>query len=49
MTDKTLTCKDCGAQLENKNSTKKKDSITNQRDVQLVEELRKHNKAIDNY
>ena len=39
MTDKTLTCKDCGAEFhysqvgEQKNSTKKKDSITNQRDV----------------
>ena len=53
MTDKIMTCRDCGSEfvfsVGEQDSTKKKDSITSHQDVCLVEELRNNNKIEDNF
>ena len=52
MTDKTLVCRDCGSEFVfttgEQEFYKEKDSLTNQQDVLLVEELKKNNKIEDN-
>ncbi len=52
MEDKILVCKDCGEEfvfsVGEQEFYKEKGFVTNQQDVQLVEELRKHKIIEDN-
>ncbi len=52
MTDKTIVCRDCGSEfvftVGEQEFYKEKGFVTNQQDVQLVEELKK-NKIEDNF
>ena len=52
MTDKTLTCRDCGAEFvftTGEQEFYKEGSLMSQQDVLLVEELKKNNKTEDSF
>lgn len=53
MTDKTLVCRDCGEEfvftIGEQEFYQEKDSLTNQLDVQLVEELKRNKITEDSF